>query len=83
MAKRLAKMQMGKNGFTESFFEQLKRIFQEAEIVKITILKSACRDKKQAEKIAEEIVERLGKNFTYRLVGYVLTINKFRRNVRD
>jgi len=80
--KRIQKLQMGKNGFTESFFEQLKRIFDDAEIVKINILKSACRDKKQATEIAEKIVDRLGKNFTYRLVGYVLTINKFRRAVR-
>lgn len=81
--KKIKKLQIGKNGLTPEFIEQVKRIFEETESMKITILRSACRDKAEAKKIAEELADALGKNYAYRLVGYVLTLNKFRRNVRD
>jgi len=85
MAKRrfeVVQLQIGKSGITEGFIWQVKKVFESEEIVKISILKSACRDKKEAEKMCEKLVDVLGKNFTYRLVGYVCTINKFRRPVR-
>jgi ribosomal protein L17 len=50
--------------------------------MKITILKSACRDKKEAKEMCEKLIEKLGKNYAYRLVGYVCTLFKFRKNIR-
>ena len=50
--------------------------------MKITILKSACRDKAEAKAMCDELVEKLGKNYTYRLIGYVCTLLRFRRPVR-
>jgi len=86
MAKRrfgILQLQIGKNGLTDAFVEQVKRLFENEERLKISILKSACRDKKEAEQIAENLANALGKNYAYRLVGYVITINKFRREVRQ
>lgn len=74
---------MGKNGLTPEFIEQVKRLFEDVELIKVQILKSACRDKKEAKDIAEKLADALGKNYAYRLVGYVVTLNKFRRNVRE
>ena len=84
MAKRfgILELQMGKNGLTDAFVEQVKRIFEKEERLKVSILKSACRDKAQAKEIAEKLADALGKNYVYRLVGYVITLNKFRREVR-
>ncbi|MBC8434947.1 YhbY family RNA-binding protein [archaeon] len=79
---KIKKLQIGKNGLTPEFVEQLKRIFENEQMLKITILKSACRDKKVAEKMADELLEMLGKNYTYRLVGYTLTIRKWRKPMR-
>jgi RNA-binding protein YhbY len=76
-------IQIGKNGLTQGVIDQIKKLFVDEEIMKISILKSACRDKAEAQEIANKIVETLGKNYTARLVGYVVTINKFRREVRD
>jgi RNA-binding protein YhbY len=76
-------LQIGKNGLTQGVIDQIKKLFVDEEIMKISILKSACRDKAQATEIADKIVEELGKNYVYKLVGYVLTINKFRREVRE
>ena len=79
--KEIKKFQIGKNGLTEGFIEQLKNYFDKshAGIAKVEILKSACRDKKDAKRIGEEIVEGLGKRFDYKLVGYVLTIGKWKK----
>jgi RNA-binding protein YhbY len=76
-------LQIGKNGLTEGFIGQAKRIFETEKIIKVSILKSACRDKKEAKEIVDKLLEALGKNFTARLVGYVVTIQRFRREVRS
>ena len=80
---QIIQIQVGKNGLTEGIIEQIKKAFKDEEIIKVSILKSACRDKKEAKEIADKIIEALGKNFTARLIGYVVTINKFRREVRE
>ena len=73
---------MGKNGLTDAFVEQVKSIFEGETLIKIAILKSACRDEKDAEKIGQDLSETLGKKYDYKLVGYVLTIVKYRKDQR-
>ena len=73
---------MGKNGLTEAFIGQVKSICENETLIKISILKSACRDKKDAEKIGDDLVEALGKKYDYKLVGYVLTVVKYRKEQR-
>jgi len=80
--KQIKRLQIGKNGLTEAFIGQVKSIFEKETLVKISILKSACRDKKEAEKIGNDLVRVLGKKFDYKLVGYVLTIIKYRKAQR-
>ena len=77
------KFQIGKKGLTEEFIKQIETTFKTCRKVKIDILKSACRDKDEAKQIAENLIERLGKNFDYKLIGYVLTILKFNKDVRE
>jgi RNA-binding protein YhbY len=57
-------------------------MFESEKILKISILKSACRDKDQAKKIADDLVKKLGPKFNYKLVGYVLTVMKLRKEQR-
>jgi RNA-binding protein YhbY len=83
MVRQIKKLQMGKNGLSEEFVEQVKKIFEKESILKISLLRSATRNKMEAEKIANDLIDKLGKNYVYRLIGYVLVINKFRRNVRE
>lgn len=80
--KQIKRLQLGKNGMTQEFVEQVRKIFEHEQIIKISILKSACRNKQDAEKIGQDLVDALGKNFIFRLIGYVLTIHKFRRDMR-
>jgi RNA-binding protein YhbY len=79
MVKPIKRLQIGKNGLSLEFIEQVKRIFENERVVKITILKSACRNKKDAEKIGDDLVEALGEKYDYKLVGYVLTVVKYRK----
>jgi RNA-binding protein YhbY len=80
--KQIKRLQLGKNGLSPEFIEQVKKVFENEQILKISILKSACRNKKDAEKIGEDLLNALGKKYIFRLVGYVLTINKFKRDMR-
>ena len=80
--KQIKKLQMGKNGLSDAFVEQVKSIFENETLIKISILKSACRDKADANKMAEELVRELGPKYDYKLVGYVMTIIKYRKEQR-
>jgi RNA-binding protein YhbY len=80
--KQIKKLQIGKNGLTPEFIEQVKSIFENEKLIKISILKSACRDKYEADKIAKKLIDRLGTKYDYKLVGYVMTIIKYRKDQR-
>ena len=80
--KQIKRLQLGKNGLSHEFIEQARKIFEDEQILKISILKSACRNKQDAEKIGQDLVDALGKNYIFRLIGYVLTVRKFRRDMR-
>ena len=73
---------MGKNGLSDAFVEQVKSIFENETLVKISILKSACRNKDDAKEMAEKLIEVLGSKYGYKLVGYVITIIKYRKAQR-
>ena len=81
--KPLKRLQIGKNGLSEAFVEQVRVMFRKEKVVKVSILKSACRDKKGAEKIARNLVDALGEKFDFKLVGYVVTVIKFRKAQRS
>ena len=74
---------MGKGGLSEAFVGQVRSIFEKERVMKISILKSACRDKKAADEIGRKLVGLLGRKFDYKLVGYVLTIVRYRRDQRS
>ena len=75
----VVQVQIGKNGLTDSVIQQIAKIFEHEERMKISILKSACRDKEEAKQMCEKIVGKLGPNFTYRLIGYVCTMQKWKK----
>tara|TARA_B100001964_G_scaffold122353_1_gene135714 strand:- start:428 stop:673 length:246 start_codon:yes stop_codon:yes gene_type:complete len=80
--KPIKRLQLGKAGLTLAFIDQVKSIFEKETLVKISILKAACRDKKDADKIGRDLVEALGVKYDYKLVGYVLTVVKYRKAQR-
>jgi len=80
--KPIRQLQMGKAGLSDAFVEQVRGVFESETMVKISILKSACRDKADAKKIGEDLVGALGVKYGFKLVGYVLTVILFRKDQR-
>ena len=74
-------IQLGKFGITDNFIESLKNQFKNSQTVKVSVLKNAEREKIQ--KYKEELLEKLGKNFTAKKIGFILVLKKWRKNRRD
>jgi RNA-binding protein YhbY len=79
MARKNFQMNIGKNGLTEGFLNQLKNAFENENLVKVVILPSATRDRETAKKMTLEITNFLGEKFTARLIGFTITVQKWRR----
>jgi len=75
----LSEMQMGKAGLTENFLATLKTHFITHRNVRITVLKSACRDKKELKEIEKKILAYLGIKYTARSIGYTIKVKRWRQ----
>lgn len=75
-------IQIGKNGLTEGLVTRLKNDFKTHELVKIHVLKSAGHDKEKVAEMSEELLDKLGKKFTCRIIGFILIIRKWRKEKR-
>lgn len=74
--------QIGKNGLTENFIMTLKNTFKTHTNIRISVLKSGTRDREKIREMAENILDKLGKNYTARVIGFTIVIKKWRRAVR-
>ena len=81
MAK-IGHIQLGKNNVTDNFIETLKKHFKNHENIKISVLKSVRKNKLQVKEFSEEILEKLGKNYTARVVGFTIFVKKWRKKIR-
>lgn len=75
-------LQLGKNGLTESFIQNIKRHFESYQNVKISVLKSAGHEKEKMNEYADEILEKLGNRYTARVLGFTIFLKRWRREVR-
>ena len=78
----LSQTQLGKQGITDNFIETLKNHFKKHDNVKISVLKSASHDREKIKKFSDEILERLGKNYTIKVIGFTIFVKKWRKAVR-
>jgi len=75
-------MQIGKNGLTEGTIKWLKNAFKTHKLVKISVLKSGGHEREKVKEMADKMVSELGKNFTYRIVGFTISVRKWRKDKR-
>jgi len=75
-------VQLGKNGITDNFITTLKSHFDKHQNVKVSVLKGASPSKKQVKEYSEEILEKLGKRFTAKTIGFTIFVKKWRKDVR-
>jgi len=80
MAKMI-KLQMGKGGFTSGFMNNLKNRFADKGIenIRVGLLKTSSRNKEEMKKWADEMVAKLGPNYTYKIIGYTIALRKWRK----
>lgn len=75
----IREVQLGKNGITDNFITSLKNQFNKCSNVKVAVLPSLCRDKSELKKIEQELLSKLGKNYTAKSVGYKINLKKWRK----
>lgn len=79
-------MQLGKNGLTENFIQTLKSNFEKNDTVRISVLKSSGgeegRTKLTAKNYSNEILNKLGNNYTAKLIGFKIILKKWRKAKR-
>ena len=73
----IRELQLGKKGLTEEFLQTLKQHFENSKTLKISVLSSCCRDKKELKLIEKKILDFLGENYNSRAVGYTINLRKF------
>ncbi len=79
--KKLSTIQIGKAGITDNFISSLKDYFKNNKDIKISVLKSARENgKKDVKNYQKEILEKLGKNFKSRIIGYTICIKRLRKS---
>ena len=82
MKAKYVEIQIGKNGLTEGTIELLKTAFSSREGVKVHVLKSAGHDREKVKEIGEKIINELGLNYTYKILGFTLFLKKWRKPKR-
>lgn len=75
-------MQLGKNKVTEEFLHTLKARFEKHDGIRLSVLRSATRDRGEFQEIADKILHRLGNHYTMKKIGFTLVIKKWRKPVR-
>ena len=74
-----AQLQIGKNGLKEGTIENLKVLFKDREDVKVVLLKAAGHTKENVKEIADKIIGELGNKYTYRIIGFMIFLKKWRK----
>ena len=76
-------IQLGKNGITDNFIASLENQFKSNGSVRISVLKSARSEgkegKNEVKKYSEEILDKLGKQYTAKIIGFVIVLKKWRK----
>ncbi len=72
----IRELQLGKRGITDNFINSVKREFNKADIVKISVLKSARRE--EIKSFSEEIVKKLKEDYGVRIIGFKIILRKRR-----
>jgi RNA-binding protein YhbY len=79
----IVKFQIGKQGLTENFIKTLENCFKNNVSAKIYVLKSARPEgragKAQVEEYSNKILEKFGKNYTSKVIGFTINIRKWRK----
>ena len=72
-------IQLGKKGLTSEFISDIEKRLEKHRnaVIKISVLRSAReKGKEDVKKYADEIVKRLGSNYTVKVLGFCIFLRK-------
>jgi RNA-binding protein YhbY len=78
----MSAIQIGKNGLTEGVIERLKNDFKTHEIVRVHIVNKEFKERDKVKAMAAELLEKLGKKYTCKIIGFTLVVRKWRKEMR-
>jgi len=85
MQKNITTVQLGKQGITTNFILALKNQFNIRRNIKIAVLSSARGEGKEAKikvkEYADKILEQLGTHYTAKIIGFTISIKKWRKSM--
>ena len=68
----IGKVHLGKQGITDNFMQTLRGHFEKYRNVKVSVMKSAGRNKEKVKEYSEILLEKLGVNYTARVIGFTI-----------
>ena len=72
----VAKFQIGKQGLTDAVLNSLAVLMKNHKQIRISVLKSCCRDREELKKIAQRIEHFLPQKLKVRIIGYTIILVK-------
>lgn len=78
----ISSVQIGKKGISDNLVETIKSNFKNHHNIKLIFLKSSFRDRTKIKRETENILDKLGKNYTYKIIGFTVFIKKWRKPKR-
>jgi RNA-binding protein YhbY len=76
MRPALSKFQIGKQGLTEGVIQSLIQDLKYHKQIRISVLKSCCRNREELGEIAEKIKESMPAKCDYRIIGFTIVLIK-------
>lgn len=76
MPPPIAKFQIGKNGLTPGVLSSLALALKYHKQIRISVLKSATRDREKLKQMAQEILNKLPAKCDSRTIGYTIILIK-------
>ncbi len=70
------KFQIGKNGMTQGVIDSINSILKTHTQVRISVLKSANRDKDKVKEMADEITTKANYPSSYKIIGFTIILRK-------
>jgi RNA-binding protein YhbY len=76
MKTYVTKFQIGKNGITPGVLTSLSQDLKIHRQVRVTVLKSAGRNKERVKELASELKEKLPMKCSSRIIGFIIILAK-------
>ena len=71
-----AKFQIGKNGLTPEIINSFSLAIKTHKLLRIVVLKSACRDRAELKKMADEIKSSMPVPIEFKIIGFTIIVKK-------